>query len=615
MQTKYMDNIFLIKSIKNDSPEPWGTFFQDHAAPQMEGLEELHNNIMFYLAIILFALNWIMVSIVINLKKKNIYNEHNRLVELIWTISPVLILILIAFSSFKLFYLMDEVIDPVLEIYNGDYEWYWSYPYPYFYDTLDYAGYDVEVQTYKEYPDLYHTFMDKAKDNGEASGLWSKEVVKSSNKPKDNGEASGLWSKEVMESSNKPKDNGEASGLRSNEVAESLNKPKDNGEASGLWSNEVMELSDKAKGKRKASEFLSDEVLERANKRVRFKSPDLLNKEVVELSDKAKGKRKASEFLSDQVVELSDKAKGKRKASEFLSDQVVESSDKAKVNEFYLDGELVERPNKRVRYLDIFTDEVPKYKPFQPTPEELTKQREFMKKFPRKKELDLKPPGWEQDWLKKIYKKSFNTSSNKKVELPIDEITGFPKQWGIGNSTQGHLVDGHVTELSEYVAALDPYQGKTLKELNITLNKSAWPSTLNQITWRIHECDPSGFLYYDPDSTIISPQFLHKALNAEITYSNKNHFLKEKESIRQERLKMKHYDNMLKSADLDQLEDIKTTDPFAKRRFWDAFPPYLTSDVETVPDAPYNVPNKVKATLPPHPKPSRWFPLFEQEKK
>ena len=38
-----------------DTPEPWGVFFQDNATPQMEGLEELHNNIMFYLAIILFA--------------------------------------------------------------------------------------------------------------------------------------------------------------------------------------------------------------------------------------------------------------------------------------------------------------------------------------------------------------------------------------------------------------------------------------------------------------------------------------------------------------------------------------------------------------------------------
>ena len=43
------------KEINLDTPEPWGVFFQDNATPQMEGLEELHNNIMFYLAIILFA--------------------------------------------------------------------------------------------------------------------------------------------------------------------------------------------------------------------------------------------------------------------------------------------------------------------------------------------------------------------------------------------------------------------------------------------------------------------------------------------------------------------------------------------------------------------------------
>ena len=38
------------------------------------------------------------------------------LIELIWTITPALILILIAFPSFKLLYLMDEVNDPSMSI-------------------------------------------------------------------------------------------------------------------------------------------------------------------------------------------------------------------------------------------------------------------------------------------------------------------------------------------------------------------------------------------------------------------------------------------------------------------------------------------------------------------
>ena len=32
-----------------DAPTPWGLFFQDSASPQMEGIEELHNNIHLFL--------------------------------------------------------------------------------------------------------------------------------------------------------------------------------------------------------------------------------------------------------------------------------------------------------------------------------------------------------------------------------------------------------------------------------------------------------------------------------------------------------------------------------------------------------------------------------------
>ena len=54
----YIDYYVSMKNklvINYDNPEPWGLFFQDNATPQMEALEELHNNIMFYLAIIMFS--------------------------------------------------------------------------------------------------------------------------------------------------------------------------------------------------------------------------------------------------------------------------------------------------------------------------------------------------------------------------------------------------------------------------------------------------------------------------------------------------------------------------------------------------------------------------------
>ena len=49
-----------------DAPEAWGIYFQDSATPQMEGLVELHDNIMYYLVLILFAVGWILFSIIRN---------------------------------------------------------------------------------------------------------------------------------------------------------------------------------------------------------------------------------------------------------------------------------------------------------------------------------------------------------------------------------------------------------------------------------------------------------------------------------------------------------------------------------------------------------------------
>ena len=125
-----------------DAPRPWGVYFQDSASPQMEGLVELHDNILFYLVIILFAVGWILVSIARTysslespVSHKNV--SHGTLIELIWTITPALILMFIAFPSFKLLYLMDEVSDPSMAVLAEGHQWYWSYQYPDFLNNDD----------------------------------------------------------------------------------------------------------------------------------------------------------------------------------------------------------------------------------------------------------------------------------------------------------------------------------------------------------------------------------------------------------------------------------------------------------------------------------------------
>ena len=130
----------LLHTLYLDAPHAWGTYFQDSATPQMEGLIELHDNIMYYLVLILFAVSWILFSIVRNFVETKAaiahkYLNHGTLIELIWTITPAVILILIAFPSFKLLYLMDEVNDPSMTVTAEGHQWYWSYQYPDFIDS------------------------------------------------------------------------------------------------------------------------------------------------------------------------------------------------------------------------------------------------------------------------------------------------------------------------------------------------------------------------------------------------------------------------------------------------------------------------------------------------
>ena len=77
--SSYFSNIFEYC----DAPRAWGLYFQDSASPQMEALVELHNNIMFYLVIILFGVGWILLSIIrnyVNTKNaiSNKYLNHGK---------------------------------------------------------------------------------------------------------------------------------------------------------------------------------------------------------------------------------------------------------------------------------------------------------------------------------------------------------------------------------------------------------------------------------------------------------------------------------------------------------------------------------------------------------
>jgi len=133
-----------------DAPEPWLIGFQDSASPTHEGMTELHDSIFFYLIIIAVGVGWVLASLVINYSAasqplSHKYSNHGTLVELIWTVTPALVLVAIAFPSFKLLYVMDEVISPSLTVKVVGHQWYWSYE---LCDFVDEGGDPIEYDSY-----------------------------------------------------------------------------------------------------------------------------------------------------------------------------------------------------------------------------------------------------------------------------------------------------------------------------------------------------------------------------------------------------------------------------------------------------------------------------------
>lgn len=53
--------------------------------------------------------------------------NHHSILEIIWTILPAFLLVLIAVPSFSLLYSLDDLIDPALTVKIVGHQWYWSY--------------------------------------------------------------------------------------------------------------------------------------------------------------------------------------------------------------------------------------------------------------------------------------------------------------------------------------------------------------------------------------------------------------------------------------------------------------------------------------------------------
>nr|YP_010956903.1 cytochrome c oxidase subunit II [Paralichthys albigutta]WMY90048.1 cytochrome c oxidase subunit II [Paralichthys albigutta] len=118
--------------------------FQDAASPLMEELLHFHDHALMIVILISTMVLYIIVAMVTaKLTDKLVLDSQE--IEIIWTVLPAIILILIAFPSLRILYLMDEINDPHLTIKAIGHQWYWSYEYT-DYEDLGFDSYMIPTQ-------------------------------------------------------------------------------------------------------------------------------------------------------------------------------------------------------------------------------------------------------------------------------------------------------------------------------------------------------------------------------------------------------------------------------------------------------------------------------------
>jgi cytochrome c oxidase subunit II len=117
-----------------DAPRPWEFGMQAPATPVKERLSAFHDELLVIIFLIAGFVMALLLYVIIRFNHRRnpvpSHTSHNPVIEILWTVVPVLILVIIAIPSFKLMYYMDRVPNPDMTIKVTGHQWYWSYEYP-----------------------------------------------------------------------------------------------------------------------------------------------------------------------------------------------------------------------------------------------------------------------------------------------------------------------------------------------------------------------------------------------------------------------------------------------------------------------------------------------------
>jgi cytochrome c oxidase subunit II len=115
-------------------PAPWEYKLQGSATEVMDFITAFHNALLVVITLITLFVLALLITVVVkfNAKANPVPSRttHNTLIEVAWTLIPVLILVGIAIPSFRLLFLELDIPKADLTIKATGKQWYWSYAYP-----------------------------------------------------------------------------------------------------------------------------------------------------------------------------------------------------------------------------------------------------------------------------------------------------------------------------------------------------------------------------------------------------------------------------------------------------------------------------------------------------
>jgi cytochrome c oxidase subunit II len=115
-------------------PAPWEWRLQESATQVMDNIHWFHNVLLVIITIITLFVLGLLIAVVVKFNARAnptpSRTTHNTLIEVAWTLIPVLILVSIAVPSFRLLFLELDVPKADLTIKATGKQWYWTYTYP-----------------------------------------------------------------------------------------------------------------------------------------------------------------------------------------------------------------------------------------------------------------------------------------------------------------------------------------------------------------------------------------------------------------------------------------------------------------------------------------------------